>query len=132
MRPIAVGGTLHRLVANCAVLHALEDIPQILSPRQLGFGVPWGVDAAVHVHTSRIYLHNLKQHQLMMKIDFKNAFNAVLRDRMLDAVREFIPDLLPFVHSAYGSSSGLLWGEYVIDPSEGVQQGDHSDLSFSV
>ena len=59
-----------------------------------------------------------------MKVDFKNAFNSIRRDKMLLAVEEFIPELLPFVHSAYSKPSSLMWGNDVLQSLEGVQQGD--------
>ena len=59
-----------------------------------------------------------------MKIDFKNAFNNICRDKMFLAVEEFIPELFPFVHSAYCEPSSLMWGNDAVQSSEGVQQGD--------
>ena len=59
-----------------------------------------------------------------MKVDFTNAFSSICRDKMLCAVEEYIPELLPFVHSVYGSSSYLSLGNEVLLSSEGVQQGD--------
>ena len=122
IRPIAVGCTLRRLASKCASLHALESIPQMLAPRQLGFGVVGGIEAAVHA--SRIYLNHLPPHQAMVKVDFKNAFNSLRRDKMLRAVKDHIPDLLPFVHSAYSSPSILLWNDVQVSSAEGIQQGD--------
>jgi hypothetical protein len=43
---------------------------------------------------------------------------------MLEAVATNIPELLPFVYSAYSERSRLQFGEYIIESSEGVQQGD--------
>ena len=62
----------------------------ILAPRQLGFGVPRGVEAAIHA--TRIYLKNLPPHQALFKINLENAFNSIHRDKMLSAIKEFIPD----------------------------------------
>jgi hypothetical protein len=78
----------------CASLHALKSIPQLLAPAQVGFGVPRGIEAAVHA--ARVYLSNLPQHHGLLKIDFTNykAFNSIRRDKMLAAVSNFIPDLL--------------------------------------
>ena len=59
-----------------------------------------------------------------MKLDFKNAFNSVRRDKMLTAVRDLVPMLFPFIHSVYSSPSLLFWGDKIIQSSEGVQQGD--------
>ena len=40
IHPIAVGCRLRRLASKCASEHALKLILQMLSPVQLGFGVP--------------------------------------------------------------------------------------------
>ena len=119
---IAIGCTLRRLAAKCASTLALNDLPNLLAPRQLGFGIPRGVEAAVHA--ARIYLRSLQSDQVIVKVDFENAFNSVRRDKVLLAVEEFIPALLPFVHSAYCVTSSLMWGSEVVKSSEGVQQGD--------
>ena len=89
---------------------------------QLGCGALRGVEAAVHAF--RKYLKDLQSDQVILKIDFKNAFNSVRRDKMLLAVEEFIPELHPFVHSSYCQSSSLMWENDVVLSSEGVQQGD--------
>ena len=120
--PIAVGSTIRRLASKCACLHALNTIPDILAPHQLGFGIPSGVEAAMHA--TRIYLHNLPSNKALIKVDFENAFNSVRRDKMLHAVKKFIPELLLYVHSAYSTESVLLWEKVEIISSEGIQQGD--------
>ena len=122
VRPIAVGCTLRRLASKCACVHALQSIPQLLSPHQLGFGIAGGTEAAVHA--SRVYLNHLPPDKAMVKVDFRNAFNTIRRDKMIRAVREHIPDLLPFVHSAYSSPSILLWNDVQVLSAEGIQQGD--------
>jgi hypothetical protein len=102
----------------------LKSIPQLLAPAQVGFGVPRGIEAAVHA--ARVYLSNLPQHHGLLKIDFTNykAFNSIRRDKMLAAVSNFIPDLLLFVDSAYSTPSIVLWDDIEVLSSEGVQQGD--------
>ena len=122
IRPIAIGCTIRRLASKCACLHALNSIPDILSPHQLGFGVSGGAEAAVHA--SRVYLNHLPSHKAILKVDFRNAFNCIRRDKILEAIKEFIPELLPYVHSAYSAPSILLWEGDQIKSSEGVQQGD--------
>jgi hypothetical protein len=122
VRPIAIGNTIRRLASKCACLHALKSCPDILAPHQLGFGVPGGAEAAVHA--SRIYLNHLPPNKAILKVDFRNAFNCIRRDRMLDATKEIIPDLLPYIHSAYSAPSVLLWGSDEISSSEGIQRGD--------
>ena len=121
IHPIAVGCAYRRLVSKCACLHALRSIPQLLSPYQLGFGVPGGVNTAVHV--SRIYLKHLPPQKVLLKIDFRNPFNSIRHDKMLEATEVHIPDLLQFVHSVYSIPSTLLWDGDQVLSSEGIQQG---------
>ena len=45
-------------------------------------------------------------------------------DKMLMTVRESIPELFRFVHSAYAQPSSLFCRDQVVESSEGVQQGD--------
>ena len=122
VRPIAVGCTLRRLVAKTAGLSVVDSMAELLSPRQLGYGVRGGAEAAVHA--ARYFLQNLSSGEVLLKLDFRNAFNSIRRDRMLEAVRDLAPDIYPLVHSAYSAPSSLAWGEHSIQSSEGVQQGD--------
>ena len=90
IRPIAVGCTLRRLVAKVAGFRVRDEMAALLAPRQLGYGVRGGAEAAVHA--ARFYLQGL-QHRCVLKLDFKNAFNTLCRDRMLQAVQSHAPDL---------------------------------------
>ena len=90
--------------------------------RQLGYGVHGGVEAAVHA--ARKYMQNLPSEHAMLKLDFRNAFNSVRRDKVLEAVRDLAPNIYPLVHSSYSTSLTLLWGDKVIQYQEGMQQGD--------
>ena len=48
VRPIAVGCSLRRLVAKVACKQVAVEMAELLAPRQLGFGVCGGSEAAVH------------------------------------------------------------------------------------
>ena len=122
VRPIAVGCTLRRLAAKTASSHIMEAMGALLAPRQLGYGTPHGAEAAVFA--ARLFLDNLQPNEVILKLDFKNAFNTIRRDKMLKAVRDLAPELTPFVHSAYSEPSILFWGEQTLMSREGVQQGD--------
>ena len=122
VRPIAVGCTLRRLVAKIAGYMVSEDMAELFSPRQLGYGVRGGAEAAVHA--TRKYLQNLPSEHALLKLDFKNAFNSVRRDKVLEAVRDLAPTIYPLVHSFYSAPSSLFWGDKIIQSEEGVQQGD--------
>ena len=74
-----------------------------LAPLQLGCGVSLGCEAAAH-----LYLQNMPPSHLLLKLDFKNALR---RDKMLEAVKENVPELFNFVHSAYNQPSILFCGD---------------------
>ena len=105
IRPIAVGCTLRRLVAKCACNSLKQTMAALLAPHQLGFGVPLGAEAAVHA--SRVYLQDMLDCHLLLKLDFRNAFNRLRRDKMLLAVHDNALELFPLVHSAYSAPSSL-------------------------
>ena len=76
------------------------------------------------MHASRVYLQNMKEHHLLLKLDFKNAFNCLRQDKILAAVSEKAPDLFPLIHSAYGTPSSLFIGDSIIQSAKGIQQGN--------
>ena len=117
-----MGCTLRGLSSKCACLHALESIPNLLAPHQLGFGITAGAEAAIHA--GRVYIDHLPPDKALIKLDFKNALNSIRRDKLLEAVKTYIPDLLPYMHSAYSSPSILLWDDVQLSSAEGIQQGD--------
>ena len=122
VRPIAVGCTLRHLVAKVAGFMVAEDMAALLAPQQLGYGVKGGADAAVHA--ASMFLSNMDPDSAFVKLDFRNAFNFIRRDCMLQAVCNLAPTIYPFVHSVYSAPSLLRWGDKSISSAEGVQQGD--------
>jgi len=103
LRPIVVGYYWRRLVGKVACRHVSSACADLLSPRQLGFAVQGG--AEIGVHATRRYVENMNPGQVFVKIDFKNAFNNIRRDSMLEAVHKHFPTLLTFVTSSYSQTS---------------------------
>ena len=122
IRPIAVGGTIRRLIAKIATRSILAETSDRLYPLQLGLGVSKGSEAAVHA--ARHFLENLSPSKVLMKLDIKNAFNSIRRDKILEAIQVHIPQLYPLVFSSYSAPSILFFSENTIPSREGVQQGD--------
>ena len=122
VRPIAVDQTLRRLVAKCIGLHVIHYVGSSLSPLQVGCGVPLGCEAAAHA--TRIYLQNIPSDHILIKLDFQNAFNSLRMDKMLDAVKNVVPEIFDFVSSAYACPLLLFCGDHTLLSAEGVQQGD--------
>jgi hypothetical protein len=131
IRPIAVGFTWRRLAAKCANTFAIAKLGNSLSPLQLGVGVRGGCEAAVHA--TRRFISQMQPGDVLVKLDFSNAFNSLRRDDMLHAVATHIPEILHFCLLAYSSSSNLLLDNFTIVSDEGVQQGDPlGSLLFSL
>ena len=122
MRPITVRCTLRRLVAKTASTAVMKHLDSLLAPLQLGYGTPLGAEATAY--SARLYLADLPPDNVFLKLDFKNAFNRVRRDKTLEAARQFAPEIFPFVYSCYAGPSSLNFRGTILHSTEGVQQGD--------
>ena len=120
IRPIAVGEVWRRLASKCASRALQKDIVSVLSPLQVGVGVPGGAEAIVHAVSSLVGDGT----SWILQVDFENAFNSIDRSSVLDEVRANLPSLSAWAETSYGSSSNLLFKDNVIHSSTGVQQGD--------
>lgn len=91
-------------------------------PQQLECGVPLGCETAAHA--TWLFIQNMLSTHLLLKIDFKNAFNTLRHDKILEAVRGHVPEVFPFVYAAYGKPTLLCCWNHTLQSEEGVQQGD--------
>jgi hypothetical protein len=121
IRPIASGVTYRRIAAKVACATINTEVGASLRPQQMGFGTPCGAEALVHATTGFLFID---QPGLLLKLDFRNAFNTVNRSRVLECARDRTPHLFPAILQAYGSPSLLFFGDHQIDSEEGLQQGD--------
>jgi len=131
IRPIAVGSVLRRVVAKCDTTFASQELKDTLAPRQLGVGVSGGAEAAVHA--ARRFVKSMDTDEILIKLDFKNAFNTLRRDAILQSVYDQVPEIYNFCHLAYGQPSHLNFKGVTITSEEGCQQGDPlGPLLFSI
>jgi hypothetical protein len=122
VRPIAIGEVWYRLAALRA-LAACPNAGRCLAPLKLAVGISGG---------SQIVGHALRAGMTAdpgcttVQVDWQNAFNTVRRERMLAAVAQLCPALLPMVAWAYSPHSRLLvqHSEEVVRSQSGVRQGD--------
>jgi hypothetical protein len=121
IRPTVVG-YVWRLPAKVACNYIKMASAPLLAPRQLGFGVTRGAEAAVRA--ARCYVDSMQQGQLFLKIDFMNAFNIQRRDAIFEAVARYFPELLVFMFSITGHTSNLHMGDYLRQSADGAQQED--------
>jgi len=125
VRPTAIGCTLHRFVAKIAGAKVVNNVSNLLTPQQISGG------AEAAVHAIRFQLNQLQPDHALIKLDFRNTFNSVHRDKMWRAVQDLAPSIYPFVHSVYSSPSSLFWDNRTLSSLEGVQQGTLWVLSSS-
>ena len=115
LRPIAVGEVLRRLTSKCAARAVLPDALQILSPLQVGVGLPTGCEAILH---SVMNVHKNPcippDQRFTLLVDFSNAFNSVDRTVMFQEVRSRILTLAPWTECSYGSRPLLLLNDQSI------------------
>ena len=133
-RPIAVGEVLRRLTSKCISRSVRYDAFNILSPLQLGVGVPVGCEAIVHA-VARVQedVDIPPEERWILLLDFSNAFNRIDRGSMFQEVRARIPSVAAWLESCYGAQPILRLGERIILSCCGVQQGDPlGPLGFSL
>ena len=88
----------------------------------MGVGTPRGTEVVVHA-IRRYIEENLDTDKVVLKLDFKNAFNSMRRDKILAKVREHIPWLYPMIWQSYVNASNLYFGdEYIIESEEGCSK----------
>ena len=122
IRPIAVGNTLRRLASKVVMTSIAPTVRGQLEPSQLGVGTRAGCEAALRA--TRHFMDNSTTPKVILKIDLKNAFNCIRRDKMLSVVRELIPEAYHLFYQTYSIESLLFHGESVIASATGLQQGD--------
>ena len=71
-----------------------------------------------------MFAEHMPDDQVIVKLDFTNAFKSLHRDAMLEAVSARVPAIYKFCHLAYNQPSILKFFEHRIMSDEGPQQGD--------
>ena len=122
IRPIAVGEVLRRIVSKCAFSAVKTKAVNIFGSLQLGIGVPNGCEAIIHF--VKTFFGEHRENQVLLKIDFVNAFNNVKRSQIFEKTRALFPEISAWAEYSYGQFSDLLFKEILILSCQGVQQGD--------
>ena len=112
------------MTAKCVVLMLGGEVGDLLRPTQLGFGTPGWCEAAVHA--TRQYLSTIAEMspRILLKLDYKNAFNTLRRDHLLRVVKDELHQLYPLIWQIYSSPSELIFGDTILQSATGVQKGD--------
>ncbi|KAL0239517.1 hypothetical protein GEMRC1_009625 [Eukaryota sp. GEM-RC1] len=67
---------------------------------------------------------NSDVNNLVLNVDYKNAFNCVFRSEIYKDLFAHVPELISYFNLMYGSYTSLLFNEHTISSSRGVKQGD--------
>lgn len=132
LRPIAVGCVFRRLTGKLCCQAVQEKSRQYFQPYQLGFASKRGCEAVIHA-TRTFIKERQTSNDILVKIDYKNAFNCVKRDILLENIKKNVPELYHFLWQCYASPSLLFFGNRTISSQVGCQQGDPTGpLIFSL
>jgi hypothetical protein len=120
IRPIAIGNCLRRLTSKLACFQSRNIVNSYLSPHQLGVATKLGCEAAIY--TTGIFVNNDQNRgKVLLKLDFKNAFNSVERECILKEVQWHTPLLYPYLYQCYRNPTTLFFGDHLISSSVGAQ-----------
>ena len=121
VRPIAVGELLRRLTGKCLMALVREEASSHFWPAQAGVAVKGGAEKAVHAVRAWTQRHAGSRTEVVVKLDFSNAFNCVSRDAVLQQACQHFPALARW---SYQQPTRLQFGERALDSCSGAQQGD--------
>jgi len=93
VRPIVIGFVMRRLASKLANSFGLTRISSSLCPTQIGAGVKGGCEAAIHA--TRRFVEDMSEDDVIVKLDFRNAFNSLHRDDIFKEVQKIY---LSFCH----------------------------------
>lgn len=124
LRPIAIGETLRRLVSKCCCAKVSDKTHAIFGHHQVGVSTVGGVEASVHAVRRATEQYADDPGMVMLKVDFKNAFNLICRTEFLAEVKLHLPELFAWAAFSYSFPSLLIFGHVHLESQTGVQQGD--------
>ena len=84
IRPIAVGNVFRLMASKIEAKRVIPELRRQLPPVQLGVGVSGWCEAASHDVRAFIQSPVMPDNNALLKLDMKNAFNAVRRDHFLE------------------------------------------------
>jgi len=114
LRPIAIGETALRAMLGEYIRSVRTPLATALAPQQVVCGVRGGISILIH-GVQQLLIH--RPTFVVVKLDLRNAFNAVSRAVMLRRLGrvEVMRRLLPVLHLIYGPETLLLVGQLLDD-----------------
>ena len=94
----------------------------------MGVGIPGGCEAAVH--SARRFLETLPLDNVLVKLDFSNAFSSLHRFDMLQCVTDRIPQLFAYSHAAYSNAPFCTMVSTILCPRRGLSRETPGPTAF--
>ena len=122
VRPIGIGSALKRVIMKAHSNLVKPLIADLVEKYQLGV-MKGGYETGVHVMRA-LSQKCMEDGDVILLIDFVNAFNACSRSLMIKLAATFVPEIAHLIYWLYAEETELLVsnGETLIS-SEGVHQG---------
>ena len=124
IRPIAIGETLTRIVSKIALMKTIHKFKELTSKAQCGIGIKNGTEAILHVLNNYLYSEEFDDDSIALCVDFKNAFNTISRQPIVDRIDRDIPEISCWTQFCLCCASYLfIPGGGTIRGCTGLQQG---------
>jgi Reverse transcriptase (RNA-dependent DNA polymerase) len=123
VRPIAIGEFFRRLIAKAVMKRVTPFCKVIFEDIQLGVKVPNACEIIIHDLNSLAQRGGFEK-KVLLKFDWRNAFNEFSRDILFEEVRVWAPGLVRFVEWIYGDKGNLFYNDKILKSAAGTQQGD--------
>jgi hypothetical protein len=125
IRPLTVGIVTSRLIGKFLMSKAREDMKSYFEPTQLGVGTRNGAEAIVHAANFLLESQYLNEEIALLAIDFKNAFNNINRQIMLDECLIHFPKLYNWMAYCYENDSEIYYRDNVFYAAKEPSKATH-------
>jgi hypothetical protein len=123
IRPICVGTFWRRFTCKMVMHTYNTEIPQFFNPNQIGVKTPNGSDSVIHCFNRILSEIGNDNSYAALSVDFKNAFNRVNRQTILNETHKNFPNLYNLTKLIYQLPANLYYENNIIYNEEGAQQG---------
>ncbi|MCL4431195.1 MAG: reverse transcriptase domain-containing protein [Epsilonproteobacteria bacterium] len=122
-RPISINSAIYRILSRCVKCLTINTVQESLGITQLGCGYKSACETAAAIFQA---YSEETDGSIIIKTDFKNAFNTISRESILQGIENSCPALKSFFLWAYGNSTTLFNSlhEIVGTSHTGCRQGD--------
>ena len=126
LRPIAVVGTLRKLVSTLLMQRVKIPTSEYLRPIQWGVATKYGTEVITHATRACVDKLGYDPSYGLFKADFRNAFNLISRKMILVEARKHAPEIWRWAKYFYAEKTKpiIRYRDITIQNLMGVQQGD--------